>query len=40
MEVRIFAEEYRDGYTNNLDSDLAELALAEPIFTYNAAVVR
>lgn len=40
MEVRIFAEEYSEDYTNNLDSDLTVLADAEPIFTYNAAVVR
>ena len=40
MEVRIFAEEYGQGYTRNLDSNLEVLADAEPIFTYNAAVVR
>jgi type II secretory pathway pseudopilin PulG len=40
MEVRIFAEEYSQDYTSNLDSDLAALADVEPIFTYNAAVVR
>ncbi len=40
MEVRIFAEEYSEDYTSNLDSDLTVLADAEPIFTYNAAVVR
>ena len=40
MEVRIFAEEYGQGYTRNLDSNLEVLAEAEPIFTYNAAVVR
>lgn len=40
MEVRIFAEEYGQDYTNNLDSNLTVLADAEPIFTYNAAVVR
>ena len=40
MEVRIFAEEYGQDYTRNLDSNLEVLAEAEPIFTYNAAVVR
>lgn len=40
MEVRIFAEEYSEDYTSNLDSNLEVLADAEPIFTYNAAVVR
>jgi type II secretory pathway pseudopilin PulG len=40
MEVRIFAEEYSETFTNNLDSDLTALAEVEPIFTYNAAVVR
>ena len=40
MEVRIFAEEYSEDYTNNLDSDLTALADVQPIFTYNAAVVR
>lgn len=40
MEVRIFAEEYRQDYTNSLSSDLVALSDAEPIFTYNAAVVR
>ena len=40
MEVRIFAEEYGQDYTRNLDSNLTVLADAEPIFTYNAAVVR
>ena len=40
MEVRIFAEEYGQDYTRNLDSNLEILADAEPIFTYNAAVVR
>lgn len=40
MEVRIFAEEYIESFTNNLDSDLTALADVEPLFTYNAAVVR
>lgn len=40
MEVRIFAEQYSEDYTSNLDSNLTTLADAEPIFTYNAAVVR
>ena len=40
MEVRIFAEEYGQDYTRNLNSNLTVLADAEPIFTYNAAVVR
>jgi hypothetical protein len=40
MEVRIFAEEYSESFTNNLDSDLTALADVEPLFTYNAAVVR
>ena len=40
MEVRIFAEEYSEDYISNLDSNLTTLADAEPIFTYNAAVVR
>lgn len=39
-EVRIFAEEYSESFTNNLDSDLTALADVEPLFTYNAAVVR
>lgn len=40
MEVRILAEEYGQDYTRNLNSNLTVLADAEPIFTYNAAVVR
>lgn len=40
MEVQIFAEEYGQDYTRNLNSNLTVLADAEPIFTYNAAVVR
>ncbi len=40
MEVRIFAEEYSETFTDNLDSDLTVLADVEPLFTYNAAVVR
>jgi type II secretory pathway pseudopilin PulG len=40
MEVRIFAEEYSETFTDNLDSDLTALADVEPLFIYNAAVVR
>ncbi|NCG08112.1 MAG: hypothetical protein GWO81_00855 [Verrucomicrobia bacterium] len=40
MEVRIFAEEYSESFTNNLYSNLTALADVEPLFTYNAAVVR
>jgi Tfp pilus assembly protein PilV len=38
MEVRIFAEE--PSLTFDDESDLAELQLKEPIFTYNTAIVR
>lgn len=44
MEVRIFAEEYSDAFMDKLNATalslLTEYADVEPIFTYNAAVVR
>ncbi|CAI8274427.1 MAG: Uncharacterised protein [Opitutia bacterium UBA7350] len=40
MEVRIFAEEYREAFVQDLNLGLVELAEVEPIFTYNVAVVR